>query len=120
MSKKPDTQSIINCILSSISDGKGEDIIVLDLREIENSFCEYFIICSGNSNTHVASLAASIERKVKTELKERPWHIEGVENAQWILMDYTNILVHVFQKQYREYYDLESLWGDAKTTSITI
>src|SRR5690554_6084536 len=118
MSKKTDSQSLINCIIDSLSDGKGEDIVVLDLKEIENSFCEYFIICNGNSNTHVSALAGAVERKVKTNLKERPWHVEGTENSQWILMDYSTIIVHIFQKQYREYYDLESLWGDAKSTSI--
>ena len=120
MNEKVDNQTIINCIVDSILDGKGEDVKILDLRGIENAFCEYFIICSGNSNTHVASMASNIERKVRNETKQKPWHVEGTENAQWVLMDYTNIIVHVCQKQYREYYDLESLWGDAKETTITL
>lgn len=120
MNKKVDSKLIIDTVIDSISDLKGEDISILDLREIENAFCEYFIICNGNSNTHVAAIASAIERKVRNEIKERPWHVEGVENAQWILLDYTNIIVHVFQKEYREYYDIEGLWGDAKEISITI
>lgn len=120
MSKKVDSKTLIDTIVDSILDLKGEDVVVLDLREIENAFCEYFIICNRNSNTHVSSIAASVEKKVRNATKERPWHVEGNDNAQWILMDYTNVIVHVFQKEYREYYDIESLWGDAKEISITI
>lgn len=120
MKKKIDAKQIIDTIVDAITDLKGEDISVLDLREIENAFCEYFIICTGNSNTHVAAIAGAIERKVRKEIKERPWHVEGTDNAQWILVDYTNIIVHVFQREYREYYDIEGLWGDAKEISLTI
>jgi len=120
MNKKLDSKTLIDTIIDAISDLKGEEIKILDLREIENAFCEYFIICTGNSNTHVAAIATAIERKVRKETKEKPWHVEGTENSQWILIDYTNIIVHIFQKQYREYYDIEGLWGDAKELTVTI
>lgn len=120
MSKKVDSKTLIDTIVDSILDLKAEDVVLLDLREIENAFCEYFIICSGNSNTHVSSIAGAVEKRVRKETKEKPWHVEGTENAQWILLDYTNIIVHIFQKQDREYYDIESLWGDAKEIAITI
>src|SRR5690606_30449242 len=120
MSNKVDSKTLIDTIVDSILDLKGEEIVLLDLREIENAFCEYFIVCTIKSNTHVTSIAGEIERKVRKEIKEKPCHVESTENAQWILLDYTNIIVHVFQKQYREYYDIESLWGDAKEISITI
>lgn len=120
MSKKADSQTLLNSIVDSISDTKGEDIVILDLREIENALCDYFVICTGNTNTHVSALAGTVERKVKTEVKERPWHVEGADNAQWILMDYTNIIVHIFQKEYREFYDIENLWGDAKRITINL
>lgn len=118
--KKIDSKLLIDTIIDAISDLKAEDITLLDLREIENSFCEYFIICTGNSNTHVGAIAGAIERKVRKDTKERPWHVEGKENAQWILMDYTNIIVHIFQREYREYYDIEGLWGDAKEVNINL
>lgn len=118
MSNKIDSKTLIDNIIDSIQDIKGEDIRILDLREIENSFCEYFIICTGNSNTHVSSIAATVERKVREKIQQKPWHVEGENNAQWILMDYTHVIVHIFQKQYREFYDLESLWGDAKQITI--
>lgn len=119
MRKKTDSKTLIDAITDSIQDIKGEDIVILDLTEIENTFCEYFILCTGNSSTHTASISATIEKKVREKTNEKPWHIEGIENAQWILMDYTNVIVHVFQREYREFYDLESLWGDAKLISVT-
>lgn len=119
MREKGDTKELIDNIISTIQDIKGEDIVILDLSEIENTFCKYFVICTGNSNTHVSSIAALIERKVKENLHTRPWHVEGTENAQWVLMDYTDTIVHIFQKEYRSFYDLESLWGDAKQISVT-
>ena len=119
MNKKTDSKTLIDTIVDSITDLKGEEIKILDLREIENAFCEYFIICNGNSNTHVSAIAGAVEKKVRKETKERPWHVEGTENAQWILIDYTNVIVHIFQKQYREYYDIEGLWGDAKELTVT-
>lgn len=120
MTKNKDTKAIIDTIIDAISDIKGEDVKILDLREIENAFCEYFIVCTGNSSTQVSALAGAIERKVRNEQKERPWHVEGADNSHWILMDYTNIIVHIFQREYREYYDIEGLWGDAKEINVTL
>jgi len=109
---------LISVILNGIDDVKGHNINILDLREIENTVCDYFIICEGTSNTQVNAIVNSIQKKVSKETKDKPWHIEGSDNAEWVLMDYVNVVVHVFQKHIREYYDIESLWGDAKTTEI--
>ena len=105
-------------IVKGIEEVKGNDIDILDLREIDNSACDYFVICNGNSNTQVNAIVSSIQKTVSKELKDKPWHVEGSENAEWVLMDYVNIVVHVFQTHIREYYNIESLWGDAKITSI--
>ena len=119
MAKKPvSTDELISVIIKGIDDVKGDDIQLLDLRELENTVCDYFIICSGNSNTQVNAITGSIQKLVSKELKDKPWHIEGQNNSEWILMDYVNVVVHVFQKQIREFYDIESLWGDAKITEI--
>ena len=119
MVKKPvSTDELISVIIKGIEDVKGDDIQLLDLRELENTVCDYFIICSGNSNTQVNAITGSIQKLVSKELKDKPWHIEGQNNSEWILMDYVNVVVHVFQKQIREFYDIESLWGDAKITEI--
>jgi ribosome-associated protein len=116
--KKSNADQLITVILNGIEDVKGQHINILDLREIENTVCDYFIICEGTSNTQVNAIVNSINKKVSKETKDKPWHIEGSENAEWVLMDYVNVVVHVFQKHIREYYDIESLWGDAKTTEI--
>jgi ribosome-associated protein len=119
MTKKPvNTDELIALIIKGIDDVKGENIQLLDLRDIENTVCDYFIICSGNSNTQVNAIAGSVQKLVSKELKDKPWHIEGQGNSEWVLMDYVNVVVHVFQKHVREFYDIESLWGDAKITEI--
>ncbi|MEN2433941.1 ribosome silencing factor [Weeksellaceae bacterium A-14] len=118
MSKNTDKQLLIDKIVEAIQDTKGEDIRIFDLSGIENSVAETFIICSGNSNTQVSAIAGNIEKKVRNELKERPWHVEGTENAMWVLVDYVSVVVHIFQRQIREYYDIDDLWGDAKITTI--
>lgn len=116
--EKSNADHLITAILNGIEDVKGQHINILDLRELENTVCDYFIICEGTSNTQVNAIVNSIQKKVSKETKDKPWHIEGSNNAEWVLMDYVNVVVHVFQKHIREYYDIESLWGDAKTTEI--
>ena len=116
--RKSSADELIALILSGIEEVKGHDINLLDLRDIENTVCDYFIICNGTSNTHVNAIVGSIQKTVSKAIQDKPWHIEGSDNAEWVLMDYVNVVVHVFQKQVREYYDVEGLWGDAKVTSV--
>ena len=99
-------------IVDAIKDIKGVNIISLNLIDIEEAICKYFIICTGSSNTHVNS----IERNIKKKVKESPWKTEGTTNTNWILMDYIDIVVHIFSKEKREFYKLEELWGDARVT----
>jgi ribosome-associated protein len=116
--KKSNADELISKIISGVEDVKGIDISLLDLRDIENTVCSYFIVCSGSSNTHVNAIVSSVQKTVSKELKEKPFHTEGLKNSEWVLIDYVNIVVHVFQKPIREYYNIEELWGDAKTTQI--
>jgi len=116
--KEKSIDQLITKIVEGIEEVKGQQIDILDLREIENTVCDYFIICNGTSNTQVAAIVNSVQKIVSKSIQEKPWHIEGMENQEWVLMDYINVVVHVFQKQIREYYDIESLWGDAKITTI--
>ncbi len=116
--KNISNDELIANIIKGIETVKGENITILDLREIDNTACDYFIICDGNSNTQINAIAGSIQKIVSKELHDKPWHIEGEENAEWVLMDYVNVVVHVFQKNIREFYNIENLWGDAKTTVI--
>ncbi|MBB1138498.1 MULTISPECIES: ribosome silencing factor [Myroides] len=116
--KTINNDELIANIIKGIEAVKGENTTILDLREIDNTPCDYFIICDGNSNTQVNAIAGSVQKIVSKELHDKPWHVEGEINAEWILMDYVNVVVHVFQKSIREFYNLESLWGDAKITNI--
>lgn len=120
MSKKEvGTDQLITEIIRGIEEVKGQDIEILDLREIENTVTDYFIICNGTSNTQVNAIVNSVQKTVSKALKEKAWHVEGSENSEWILMDYVHVVVHVFQKHIREFYDIEGLWGDAKSVKIS-
>lgn len=116
---KINNEQLLALIIEGIENVKGENITLLDLREIDNTPSDYFVICDGNSNTQVNAIAGSIQRTVSKELKDKPWHVEGTETANWVLMDYINVVVHIFQKETRSYYNIEDLWGDAKITNIT-
>lgn len=95
---------------------KAVNLVEYDLRKINNAVADYFIICSGTSRTHIQSLADSLYKINRKELKNSPWHIEGEENAEWILLDYVDVVVHIFSDEMRDFYKLEELWADAKTT----
>ncbi len=118
MVKKIDESNILlRTIIEGMKNMKAINIISLNLKDIETAICKYFIICTGTSNTHVQAIEGSIKRKVSKDLEEKPWHIEGFSSAEWILMDYSDVVVHVFQKEIREFYKLEEFWGDAKFTN---
>ena len=110
--------AIILEALEGISEVKGEKTVVMDLRKLENAVCDYFIITEAQSTTQVSAISGNIEKRVRLQCDERPWHTEGTDQGEWVLMDYINVVVHVFQKHKREYYDIESLWGDAKLTKV--
>ncbi len=111
---KYNTNILLKTIIKGIENMKGLDIVSLDLKKIETAICKYFIICTGSSNTHSESIQSNIKKEVSKLLKEKPWRVEGTSNSQWILMDYSDIVVHIFLKEVRDFYKLEELWGDAK------
>lgn len=114
-----ENNALLNAVIKGIQDVKGEEISVIDLRKIDNSVCDYFVICSGSSSTNVKAIADSVQKETATELNESPWHVEGKMNAEWVLMDYSELVVHVFTRETREYYALEDLWADAEITEIS-
>tara|TARA_R110002096_G_scaffold61939_1_gene153736 strand:- start:289 stop:669 length:381 start_codon:yes stop_codon:yes gene_type:complete len=122
MTKKKETKKSFPALVEAIVEGmenlKASNITILDLTELENSVCDYFIISEGTSNTQVKAISNSVEDYVRKTLTEKPWHVEGKENSEWVLMDYVNTVVHVFQSETRKFFDLESLWGDAKITVL--
>ena len=107
---------LVKTITEAIQEKKGSRIVVADLTKIEGTICHYFIICQGNSPTQVDAIAESVGDLCRERLKERPAHVVGRENAQWVAMDYGDVLVHIFLPDVREYYDLEHLWDDAELT----
>lgn len=113
-----DTKIVIEKIVEGIQEKKGLKITVVDMSELENYVCQYFVICEGKSSTHVEAIADSIKDYVRDEIRVKPYAVDGVINSQWIAMDYGEIIVHVFQPEYRQFYKLESLWADAKLTEI--
>ena len=115
---KRSSNNLISTIVNGIEEVKGEEINILDLRKIEARVCDYFVICEGTSNTQVSAIVNSISKRVSKSLKDKAWGIEGMESAEWVLMDYIDVVVHVFQKHKREHYDIEGLWGDAKTLEL--
>ena len=106
--------ALLNAIIESIQSIKGNDLISLNFNEIENSICDFFIICSGTSSTHVKAIEENVRKKVQKKTKQKPWHVEQDNKADWILMDYSDIILHIFQEETRSFYNLEELWGDAK------
>ncbi len=113
-----DTERLIETIVQGIQNKKGSDIVTVDLTVLENSFCQFFVICHGNSNIQVSAIAESVEERVREDLGEKVWHREGMENAQWVLLDYGDVVVHIFQKEFRDFYNLEELWADANIAHV--
>ena len=108
MRKRKDTEAselLYKAIVEGMQENKAQDIVVLDLREISNAVCDFFVICSGESSTQVDGISNSISRFTRKELQEKPWHIEGKTNSEWILLDYINVVAHVFYKDARPFYD---------------
>lgn len=116
MSKSSD--QLVLSIVDGIQEKKGSNITLLDLRKIPNAVTDYFVICTGTSDTQLDAISQSIEDTMKKEHNERPWQREGKTIREWILLDYSSIVVHIFKQEARDRYNLEGLWGDAKITQI--
>lgn len=106
-------KKLFDVIVSAIEDKKGKNIVSLDLSGIDGAISDAFVICNADSTAHVAAIADGVEEKVIAELKEKPRRIEGMNNAYWVVMDYVDVMVHIFQTEARDFYRLEQLWADA-------
>ncbi|MDR2847668.1 MAG: ribosome silencing factor [Bacteroidales bacterium] len=109
---------MIDTIIKGIFEKKGHEIVCIDLSEIENAICSHFVICHGESNTQVNAIAASVEKETTEHLDIRPFSIEGMNNAEWVVLDYGDAVVHIFQQTVRLRYKLEELWGDGQITHV--
>jgi ribosome-associated protein len=116
--KGASSELLSDLIVKGMQEKKATDIVVMDLRKVKNAVADFFVVCSGNSDKQLDAIADSIDAEVYKALKENPWHIEGKNNKEWMLLDYIDVVAHVFRKDRREFYALERLWGDAEIIEI--
>ena len=113
------SEKLAHTIVEAVQDKKGIDVVLIDLREIHNAFTDFFVICSGNSDTQVDALKRSVEEMVHKKLDDEPIRVEGAQVGEWVLLDYVDVVAHVFLKRKREFFGLEELWGDGKITTYS-
>jgi len=113
-----ESELLSKAIVEGMQENKAKDIVVLDLRQLNGSVCDFFVICSGDSSTQVDGISNSVTRFTRKHLKQKPWHIEGKTNSEWILLDYIDVVAHIFYKDARSFYEIEDLWSDAIRTDI--
>ena len=113
-----DAEKLSEVIVRGMQEKKAIDIVVMDLRKVKNAVADFFVICSGGSDKQLDAIATGVDEEVYKTLKENPWHSEGKNNKEWVLIDYIDVVVHIFQKEKRAFFALERLWGDAKITEI--
>ena len=119
MKKKSDgAEVLLESVIKGIFEKKGQNVLKIDLRKLENRICDYFVICHAPSGTQVSAICDSVDDTVRKDASEKPLHIEGLDNCFWVLLDYGNVIVHVFLEEYRKFYSLESLWADAAIEAI--
>ncbi|WP_221393349.1 ribosome silencing factor [Dyadobacter sp. NIV53] len=116
--KELSSKDLSELVAKGMTEKKGLDIAILDLRKVKNSITDFFVICSGNSDTQIDALANSVEDEVYKSSNIDPWQKEGKANGEWILIDYVDVVAHIFNKDRRKHYDLEELWGDAEVTYL--
>jgi len=119
MKKRSDSAAVLlRSVVKGIFEKKGHDVIKIDLRKLENRIADYFIICHGSSTTQVDTICDSVEDTVRKVAGDKPLHVEGLDNCFWVLLDYGNVIVHIFLEEYRSFYSLESLWADASIEAM--
>lgn len=119
MRKQPEvTDLLLASAIKGIFEKKGKDTVKIDLRKLETRIADYFIICHGSSTTQVDSLYNSVEESIRTGSGVKPLHVEGLDNCFWVLLDYGDVVIHIFLEEYRNFYSLESLWADAIIESL--
>lgn len=112
------TELLVDKIVKGIQEKKGHHIVIVDLTPIDDTICKAFVICTANSPTHAATLADSISEVARKEAHSKPMAVDGLRHAQWVAMDYADVIVHIFLPEVREFYDIEHLWADAQLTEI--
>ena len=109
---------IVRSAIEGVSDIKGENLVLLDLRGLDNAVCDFLIVAEAQSTTQVNAMADAVHKRVREEANDKPWHVEGAQQSEWVLMDYVSTVVHLFQREARAFYDLEGLWADAPSVAL--
>lgn len=112
------TEKLSEAVVRGMQEKKASDIVILDLRKVKNSVADFFVICSGSSDTQLDAIADAVDDEVYKDTQENPWHQEGRTNKEWLLIDYVDVVAHIFKKEKRDFYSIEELWGDAKIISV--
>ncbi len=112
------SQDLSELVVKGMAEKKASEIVVMDLRDVQNAVADYFILCSGNSDTQIDAISDSVEEEVHKITQQNPWKREGRQNKEWVLIDYVDVVAHIFRKDKREFYALEELWGDAKISEV--
>jgi ribosome-associated protein len=116
--RKNGSEKLCDAIVKGMQEKKAADIMVMDLRKVKNAVADFFVICSGGSDKQLDAIAESVDQEVYKAVKENPWHVEGKSNKEWMLLDYFDVVAHIFRKDRRDFFALEKLWGDAKIIEI--
>ncbi len=120
VSKDINSKVLSEWVVEGMLDKKAIDVVVMDLRKVKHAIADYFVICSGNSDTQIDAISDAIEEQIHKNSKQNPWKKEGRQNKEWILLDYVDVVAHVFNKEKRTFYGLEELWGDAQITRVEV
>lgn len=112
------SKQLSEIVVHGMLEKKAQDVVVLDLRQVKSAVADFFVIGTGSSDTQLDAIAESVEKEVKEQVSERPWHREGTQHKEWILLDYVTVVAHIFLGERREFFALEELWGDAIVTSV--
>jgi ribosome-associated protein len=118
MENKTSADQLARIVVEGMQDRKATDIVILDLTKAKNAVADFFVLCTGTSDTQIDAISQSVEEKVYKSLKQDPWHREGRQQKEWVLLDYVDVVAHVFKKDKREFYGLEDLWADAIITHV--
>lgn len=113
-----DSQKLADLVVKGMQEKKASEIVLMDLRQVKNAIADFFVVCSGSSDKQLDAISDSVDEQVFKGLKENPLHVEGKSNKEWVILDYTNVVVHIFRKDRRAFYALEKLWGDAEITEV--
>lgn len=115
---RENSDELSKMVVKGMQEKKANEVTLLNLKNVPNSIADYFVICTGTSDTHLDAIADSVEKEVKDNQNQNPWHREGNQNKEWILLDYVDVVVHIFKNETRKFYNLENLWGDAELIEV--